>query len=140
MGRLQGLGYDVIEVGPDTVGPERRPLVPVDVAYERRVLAEHFAGTFAHIRARSLIPLIERLRPDIVLCDEVDFGAMVAAECTGVPRSSVTVAAAGLLSGPAVVGDSLVELRHNFGLAGMPTLDMLAGNLPLVPVPRSFRS
>ena len=45
--RLAELGFDTVAVGPATVGPDRRPLVPVDRDHERRVIRDHFAGTIA---------------------------------------------------------------------------------------------
>jgi UDP:flavonoid glycosyltransferase YjiC (YdhE family) len=137
--RLAELGFDTVAVGPATVGPERRPLVPVDRDNERRVIRDHFAGTIADFRARALAEVLERRRPDVIVCDEVDFGAMVAAERLGIPRASVCVIAAGALAGPDVVGEQLALLRARHGLPPDPDMAMLGGDLVLVPVPLRFR-
>ena len=78
-------------------------------------------------------------RPDVVLCDEVDFGAMVAAERLGVPHATVLVMAAGTFVRETVVGEPLRELRATHGLPDEPPLAMLARHLVLCPFPPSFR-
>jgi UDP:flavonoid glycosyltransferase YjiC (YdhE family) len=138
--RLGDLGFDIIAVGPETVGPTRRALVAVDREHELRVIKDHFAGTFADQRAHELDVVIARHRPDVVVCDEVDFGAMIAAELHHVPRLSVSVIAAGLLTGPDVVGEPLRRLRHSHGLPMRTTTAMLGGDGVIVPVPPSFRN
>lgn len=139
VGRLGDLGFDTVAVGPATVGPTRVPLMAVDREHESRVIKDRFAGTFAERRAHELGLVITRHRPDVVVCDEVDFGAMIAAELHHVPRLSVSVIAAGLLAGPAVVGEPLRRLRHSHGLPMRTTTAMLGGDGVIVPVPPSFR-
>ena len=138
--RLGNLGFATVAVGPETVGPTRLPLVAVDREHELRVIKNHFAGTFADQRAHELGVVIERHRPDVVVGDEGDFGAMIAAELHPVPRLSVSVIAAGLLTGPHVVGEPLRRLRHSHGLPMITTAAMLDGDGVIVPVPPSFRN
>jgi UDP:flavonoid glycosyltransferase YjiC (YdhE family) len=137
--RLADLGFDTVAVGPATVGQTARPLVAVDRDHERRVIRDHFAGTIADFRARGFAELFERRRPDVVVCDEADFGAMIAAERLGIPRASVCVIAAGTLAGHDVLAEPLALLRRQHGLPPDPDMAMLGGDLLLVPVPLRFR-
>ena len=52
--RLTALGFPTLEVGPDTLGPRRRPLVAVDREAERVVVRDHFVGEFGAFRAEAL--------------------------------------------------------------------------------------
>jgi hypothetical protein len=56
-------------------------------------------------------------QPDVVVRDEMDFGAAVAAEASGLPHAAVTVVAAGGFAGRTVVGGPLDALRSEHGLA-----------------------
>ena len=46
-------------------------------------------------------------RPDLVVCDEIDFGSMIAAERLGLPYASVLVIAAGSFVRRELVGEAL---------------------------------
>lgn len=78
-------------------------------------------------------------RPDVIVCDETDFGAMVAAERLHLPYASVVVIAAGSFVRPEVVAEPLNALRAAHGLDPDPELEMLSRHLVLSPVPPSFR-
>lgn len=119
--------------------PVRRPLRPIDTAVEDRVLVEGFAGVVARDRAGALLDLIGRWAPDVVLCDEVDFGAMVAAERAGVPYASTVSMPAGTFVRRSLLADALAALRTEHGLPPDPDLALLDGQLVLVPAPPSFR-
>jgi UDP:flavonoid glycosyltransferase YjiC (YdhE family) len=136
---VESLGFRMFATGPPTVGTTKQPLVPVDRAAEQQVLRDVFAGPIARGRAGDVVTLCGSWRPDLVVCDEVDFGAMVAAERYGVPHASVIVLAAGSLLCPALVAAPLDELRGDHGLAPDPGMEMLSRYLVLVPVPASFR-
>jgi UDP:flavonoid glycosyltransferase YjiC (YdhE family) len=138
--RLTALGHDVHAVGPDTLASDRQPLVPVDRDAERAVMRDHFVGRYGRHRATVLGDLLRRERADLVVCDEVDVGAVVAAETHGIPCATVNVIAAGLLTAPAVIGSAWQELRAEHGLAPDPDGRRIGGDLALAPLPRSFRS
>lgn len=78
-------------------------------------------------------------QPDLVVCDEADFGCMVAAERLGLPYASVLVLAAGSLIRPDLVTEPLDELRAAYDLPPDPGLGMLSRYLVLSPAPRSYR-
>lgn len=117
----------------------RRPLAPVDRAAEERVMAGFFAGKVARARAARVGELIGRWEPDLVVRDEVDFGAALAAEAAGLPHAAVAVIAAGRLTRPEVIELPLGEVRDELGLDPVDAAGTLHRHLLLVPVPGSFR-
>ncbi len=137
--RLAALGFETVVVGPDTLHSDRMPLMPVDREMERTVVREHFVTEFGTFRAGALHAQIERQRPDAVICDEMDVGAVVAAELTGVPCITVSVTAAGRLVSPAVVGATWDRLRTDHGLTSDSECHRLAGEMRITPAPASFR-
>ena len=137
--RLQALGFETFVVGPDTLITDAQPLVPVDRDQERAVMRDHFVARYGASRAAELTALAQRHRPDLVVCDEIDVGAVVAAERLGVPCVTVTVIAAGRLAAPDVVGDEWRRLRLDHGLPDDPETARIGGTLAIAPVPRSFR-
>jgi UDP:flavonoid glycosyltransferase YjiC (YdhE family) len=157
---LAGRGHDVVyacqEAMVDTVAAEglaavasagatlakpsdRRPLVPVDRLAEERVIRNVFAGQIARERTGQLLGVAATWRPDVIVRDEMDFGAAVAAEALGVPHAAVIVIAAGGLVRPDLVGQPLSALRVEHGLGADPELEMLHRFLTIVPVPVSYR-
>ena len=142
---LQARGYTVFADPADEADPapgtERAiaPLLALSAAREDRVLRDAFAGAVARGRAHRVLTLCRDWSPDAVVCDEVDFGAMVAAERAEVPHATVTVTAAGSFVRAEVVADLVDALRAEYGLAGDPSLEMPARHLVLSPCPPSFR-
>ena len=141
VGTVEAAGFAAFATGDPALDPvsDRRPLRPIDPVAEDRVLVEGFAGVVARDRAGALAAHLERWRPDVVLCDEVDFGAMVAAECAGVPHASTVSMPAGTFVRRALLGEALTALRAQHGLVADPGLTMLDRHLVLVPAPPSFR-
>ena len=137
--RLAELGFETLAVGPDTLHSDRTPLVAVDREMERTVVREHFVTEFGTLRARALRARIEGARPETVICDEMDVGAVIAAELAGVPCITVSVTAAGRLVSPAVVGVEWDRLRTDHGLPSDPECHRLAGAMRITPAPASFR-
>jgi len=134
--RSAGLGF--VPSGPD-VTPNHRPLQLVDLENERRIVGDYFAGRLARARATDLIDLCTGQRPDLIVRDEMDFGAAVAAERLGIPHASVVVIAAGGFVRPELVAGPLDRLRDEVGLGPDPGLAMLTRFLVLSPVPARFR-
>lgn len=119
--------------------PERLPLLTLDLEREDRALRDGFARRLARDRAAALLALCAEWQPDLIVCDEIDFGAMLAAERLGLPYASVLVIAAGSFVRSAVVGEALNELRAEYGLPADPELAMLRRYLVLSPFPPSYR-
>lgn len=127
-------------VGPDTIATTARPLMPVDRVGERHVMRDHFVARYGRLRADALGALYDRDRPDLVICDEVDVGSVVAAERRGIPCVTVAVLAAGLLMSTEVIGPAWDALRQDVTLSADPTGRRRAGTLMVAPFPRSLRS
>lgn len=92
---------------------EISPLVPVDIEAELVVVADHFAGAAARESAAAIEA--ELADADLVVCDELDFGAIAAAERAGVPVVVVSVIASGALVRADRIGDALERLRAELG-------------------------
>ena len=135
---VSALGLPFESSGPD-LRPVHSDLVRRTLDEERCVLRTHFAGDVARFRAADLLALIRQWEPDVVVRDEVDFGAAVAAEAFGCPQAVVVVLPAGGFLLPEVVREPLAALRASYELATAGTDAMLAGDLALAPFPAAFR-
>jgi UDP:flavonoid glycosyltransferase YjiC (YdhE family) len=135
------LGFDVLPLGSPgrSEPPQRRPLLKLDVRREERDVRERFIRDAARERAPSAIALYAEWQPDVVVCDQMDFGGLVAAERLGLPYATVLVLAAGSLARPAVVAEPLDELRAEHGLPPDPDLAMPSRYLVLSPFPAALR-
>jgi UDP:flavonoid glycosyltransferase YjiC (YdhE family) len=104
------------------------------------VLRDGFAGRgIARRRAIELPGVFESFRPHVLVCDETDFGALVAAERHDLPYATVVVSAAGSFLCPDVLREPLLKLRAANGLGPDPDLAMLTRFCVLAPVPPGFR-
>ncbi len=138
---IEAAGFTAFATAGDTLSstPERLPLLRLDLDREDRSLRESFAGRLARARATAILALCDAWQPDLLVCDEIDFGAMVAAERLGLPYATVLVIAAGSFVRKEVVGERLNELRADHGLPPDPELAMLSHYLILSPFPPSYR-
>jgi UDP:flavonoid glycosyltransferase YjiC (YdhE family) len=118
-----------------TISNEIAPLVPVDIAAELSVVSDYFAGRAARESAAAL--LTETGGADLVVCDELDFGAMAAADRAGVPVVVVAVIASGALVRTELVEPALVATRSQLGLSGpaRPRGDLFV--IPFAPAMRN---
>lgn len=122
-----------------SVGPERSPLRPLDPTREDEEFRDRFAGAAPRHKAPRLRAFCETWRPDVVVCDEADFGSLLAAEQLGLPYVSVNVMAAGSFVRPSLISGVLNDVRAEMGLLPDPTLAMLSRYLVLSPFPIEFR-
>ncbi len=120
-------------------GSERTPLLELDMEREILAVREGYAGRTARERAAAVLQLCEAWRPDVLVCDEMDFGALVAAERADVPYATVICIGSGSFVWPELVTEPLNELRATHGLPPDPELMMLRRYLVLAPFPPSFR-
>ncbi|MFN8484623.1 MAG: glycosyltransferase [Anaerolineae bacterium] len=138
--KAEALGFQTFAAGTDRgLAPVRRPLTAPDMAREMADLGQGFGRRIAGERAADILPLCAAWRPDLLVCEEVDFGAMVAAERLGLPHATVLVIAAGGFVRPEFVAPPLNDVRAAHGLAPDPDLAMLARPLVLSPFPPSLR-
>ena len=132
--------FSAVAAGPDIEDLAAvAPLAQPDATSEDRVLRDGFARRTAIRRAADLIALGHEHRPDLMVSDEVDYGAIIAAECLGIPHATVLVLVAGSFATADLLSEPLNEVRSHFGLMPDPDLLMLEGHLVLAPFPVSFR-
>ena len=126
--------------GEDAHTPhEIAPLHALDMAHEYDVLRDFYAGREARARAIQALGSCAESRPDVIVCDEVDFGSMIAAEKLGLPHATVLVTAAGSFVRPHVVAASLDAIRSEHGLPPDPDVAMPSRHLVVSPFPPTFR-
>lgn len=137
---VRAAGWEAVPSGGATLlNPDaRRPLARLDRVAEGKVVRRFFAGRVARERAARLRDVLHAFKPDVVIRDEVDFGAAVIAEACQVPHVAVVVIAAGGFLKPALITEPLASLRSEYGLPD-DGLAMLHRHLTLAPVPASFR-
>jgi len=134
-------GFSAFDTGGPTLlaTSERTPLLELDMERELRAVREGYAGRTARERADAVLQLCETWRPDVVVCDEMDFGALVAAERAEIPYATVVCIGSGSFVWPELVTEPLNELRAMYGLPPDSELVMLRRYLVLAPFPPSFR-
>ena len=134
-------GFSAFDTGGPTllVTTERTPLLEYDLTREHRAIRDNFAGRTARVRATNVRQLCGSWHPDVVVCDEMDFGALVAADGFGIPYASVISIGSGAFVWPQLVGEPLNTLRGEHGLPPDPELSMLHRYLVVSPFPPSFR-
>jgi UDP:flavonoid glycosyltransferase YjiC (YdhE family) len=137
---VEELGFPFLAAGSDLgLAPVRRPLARVDGEREARLFAAGFGGRIARERVRDLPAALAAWRPDALVCDETDFGAMIAAEAAGLPFATALVTASGRFVRPELVAPFLAEVRAERGLAADPALAAAHRHLVLSPFPPSLR-
>lgn len=137
---IAALGFDVFTTEvPRTSPRKRRPLQAVDLQREERDFRDGFADRIAREKALAMLPLCADWRPDAIVCDETDFGSMIAAERLELPCVNVLVIAARSFARPELVAEPLEGVRAEHGLPPDPELQMLSRHLVLVPFPPSYR-
>ncbi len=137
---VEAHGFTVFTTGsPEPSIPERIPLQPLDAEREDRVLRGGFAGVAGRERATAILERCADWHPDLIVCDETDFGSMIAAERLDLAYATVLVTAAGSFVRHEVIAEPLNDLRAEHGLPPDPDLEMLSRYLVLSPFPPSFR-
>ena len=101
---------------------EIAPLLEPDAAREDAALRKGFADRIPRERAGRILALCAEWRPDVLVCDEMDFGGMIAAERLGLPHATVVVSAAGGFIRPGVFAAPLDGVRAAHGLPPDPEL------------------
>jgi hypothetical protein len=138
--RFGSEGFELRPTGPEGPDPARRlPLRELDPKREDSVLRRGFAEVVARERTEALAHALDSWKPDVVVSDEVDFGAMLAAENAGIPRAVVLVIASGIFIRRELLAEPLGLLRSELGLPSDPHLTTLDGDLVLSPFPPTFR-
>ncbi|MFJ8912625.1 glycosyltransferase [Amycolatopsis sp. NPDC102389] len=138
---VEATGFTAFPSGPNlgSAGGGLRPLLAVDREREDSDLRDGFVRRTAPRRAKDVMALCEEWKPDLLVCDEADHGAMIAAEGLGLPHATVLVIAAGVLIRAELIDDALNEVRAVHGLPPQRNLEMAYRHLVLSPFPSSFR-
>lgn len=136
---IEALGFPMFGTGPNFDAPVRRPLLELDIAREERDLREGFARRTATRRVSELLALGREWRPELILHDEVDFGAAIAAERLGIPWVNVIVLLAGGLARLDLIAEPLDELRATHGLPPDPDVGQPHRHLVLYGAPPALR-
>jgi UDP:flavonoid glycosyltransferase YjiC (YdhE family) len=138
--KVEALGFTAFPAGSDAgLTPVRRPLAEVDLEKELRDVARGFGRRIARERAADILPICDSWRPDLLVCEEMDLGAMIVAERLALPHATVLVIAAGGFLRPEHVAGPLDEVRAEHGLPPDPELQMVSRYLVLSPLPSSYR-
>lgn len=138
VGMVRAAGYPAlgVESTPIFAGTIDRPL---DLQTAARLTAIAFGERIAPHRAAGVRDAIRDWKPDLVVRDELDYGAAIAAEQAGVPQAGVVVMPAGGLVRADLLADKLDPLRAKFGLPSDPDLHALIGSTVIAPFAPSFR-
>lgn len=138
---VEQAGFEAFDAGGSTVrdAATRAPLLKLDLEREYRAVRDGYAGRIARQRAATLLELAQSWKPDLMVCDEMDFGCLIAAERLSIPHATVLVIASGMLARRDLVAEPLNRLRAEHGLPSDPEMAMLNRHLVLSPFPASLR-
>lgn len=137
---VESAGFTAFPSGPNLGSDgERRPLLAVDREREAADLRDGFVRRTAPRRADDVLALGREWAPDLIVCDEIDYGAMIAAEKSGLPHATVLVTGAGSFAHADLLDDALNDVRAAYGLSPQRDLQMVHRHLVLSPFPTSFR-
>lgn len=120
--------------------PERLPLLEVDLQREEQHMRERFADKGSRRQIPRLEAHCDAWRPDLIVCDETDFGGMLVAERREIPHATVLVLAEGSFVRAEVVAEPLDRVRADLGLPADPDLRMPSRYLVLAPMPPALRN
>jgi UDP:flavonoid glycosyltransferase YjiC (YdhE family) len=115
------------------------PLLELDMEREYRDL-RGFADRISRGRMAGVLEVAGEWQPDLLVCEEVDFGSMIAAERVGLPHAAVLTLASGSFVRAETVAEPLDAIRTEYGLPPDPRLAMPARDLVVSPFPPSFRN
>ena len=133
-----GTGIDPYGSSESVAIEERYVAAPPGREREDALIRDGFAGVYPRAKAADLVVLCQEWRPDVIVWDEANLGAPIAADRLGIPNVSVLVLAAGSLLRPELIADGLNAIRSEHGLPPDPDLTMLGRYLVLSPFPEGF--
>lgn len=138
---VEEAGFTAFDTGGPTLlkATDRTPLLPLDMDREIAAVRDGFAGRVAHERTPKIRHVCTEWQPHVVVADEMDFGALVAAEAESILYATVITIGSGSFVWPDLIRERLGELRREHGLLPDEELVMLHRYLVLSPFPPSFR-
>ena len=139
-------GFTAFPTGIDPYGSpesvaieERYNAAPPGPEREDALIRDGFGEIYPRAKAADMVALCREWRPDVIVWDEANLGAPIAADRLGIPSVSVLVLAAGSLLRPDLIAGGLNAVRAEHGLPLDPDLTMLSRSLVLSPFPVDFR-
>ena len=141
---VEGAGFRWVKAGVEDDDPE---MIPIRARWlELRgadLLRFSHEQIFGGVRPRRIVPhirtLAESWRPDLIVHDCREWGAMIAAELLAIPHVTVEVHAAGARPGiTSLLYEPLRRLRASVGLAERDIPALMDHYLTLVPFPPSL--
>ena len=139
-------GFTAFPTGIDPYGSpesvtieERYNAAPPGWAREDALIRDGFAGVYPRAKVADMVALCREWRPDVIVWDEANLGAPIAADVLGIPNVCVLVLAAGSLLRRDLIAGGLNAIRAEQGLPPDPDLAMLSRFLVLSPFPVGFR-
>lgn len=129
---VEKAGFAAFVTGP-RVEREKvtKPLLAPDPERENEVLRTVFAGRLARERAASVPEHVEAFRPHVMVCDETDFGAQIAAGTLRIPFATSLIGATGAFPRREMVTEVLTLPEPDLVLSGFPP------SLRAVPLPEN---
>lgn len=115
----------------DAIAAERAALMrrvaeaPPGPAANAIMLGDGYVATYARHALPELVALCRRWRPDVVVREEGEFAAAIAAEHLGLPHAAVQIGFGSAAAFPPLVGQRLDELRAAWALPPDPGMAML---------------
>lgn len=141
-GHIAAAGFPQVVVGPAIIADVVGGIPGIGAMTGRRraftVFREAFCGPIASDMAAALGGLFETHRPDLIVHEDLAFGASLAAEHHGIPHATVQATA----WRPNVVdlaAEPLERVRATLGMAGDPDPAHLFGSIYFTTRPRSLR-
>jgi UDP:flavonoid glycosyltransferase YjiC (YdhE family) len=108
---LAPYGFDLVGIDGHDAQPAERPAPAVP---------EEFAGALAWRNAAEYLRVAERIRPDLVLREDTEFGGYLAAEQLGLPHACIGSCGAANTIDPGWLLPRLDEHRERLGLPADP--------------------
>lgn len=143
--RVESAGIPVFPAGLDWQESETEQLFPQVNTLSLKdlqfwYLTEVFADIAAHRMLPDLVTICQAWQPDIIVRNDFEFSACVAAEYLGIPQATLgidTFLSPGFLK--ARIGEQLAYLRSTYRLPAYPAVDMLYPYLYLSFMPPSYQ-
>ena len=132
-------GIDPYGSPESTVIEERYDAAPPSPEREDALIRDGFGFVYPRAKSADMVRLCREWRPDVIVWDEANLGAPIAADVLGIPNVSVLVLAAGSLLRHDLIAAGLNRVRAAYGLPADPDLAMLSRSLVLSPFPEGFR-
>ncbi|HUG14767.1 MAG TPA: glycosyltransferase [Thermomicrobiales bacterium] len=138
---VEGAGFACAPAGLDWLLARERVAFPelADLPFGDEHFRAQLTRVFRDVTARrmgpDLLDICRAWRPDVIVRDDQEHGALIAAELLGIPHAVAGVLWLYAPDVQALVVDALEALLADFGLAGSPAIDRAYRYLTLAAMP-----